>query len=159
MGIPHWQGAVGSAPSGVAAVWHYAGVSDTGRQEQGIPKMCDWIDWVGYPFDSLRGNERLRGATTLPLIISASSADDLRIGGNYERLDGKSNLDHRAEQEYIYPRQRPCNHVAEGGCSRRLCQHGGPSCTEKFATGCAIHACVSARSLPKCQCQSARTGL
>ena len=47
MGILDWQGAIGSAPSGAAAVWHCAGVSDTSRQERVISIMCGWIDWVG----------------------------------------------------------------------------------------------------------------
>jgi hypothetical protein len=55
-----------------------------------------------------------------------------RLGGNGKELDGcgKTNSNHRVDEEYIYSSQDRAMAVAEGSCTRRLCPHGGPTCTD-----------------------------
>ena len=64
---------------------------------------------------------------------------------------------------YIHARGH-VNHVAEGSCTRGLCQHGGPFSqipppprAIQVVHCCAIHTCTSAGPLPKSLCQDACT--
>ena len=73
--------------------------------------MCDWVDWAGYRSGNEHGLRGRRGNHR----ISAGDADAFSV---YKILDGETKLNYRAEQGYIYPCKRPCNHVSEGSCTR-----------------------------------------